>query len=711
MADSAIKAASPFVSLTWHPAAVLTLDIFFDLNWGTEGLAAKDDAWRPNAGQQQALTGLGAFFGELMRREFAGSWQSDPQYPDDVLRARLALKGGAQVYPFSRAWKRMKCGAAESFEALYQAVRQATKIPSATDEARGWIEQALFFERVGRLDLSAAFCDRATEFGLDADLLAQVVRLRSLARAQAASVPAPVPGSAPVAAPATKPALSTTPGSEPRLPLTRDTEATLAQADALTRTGAWAAALAAFDRALELEPAVKMALIGRARALIALSRLAEARSWLESFSVRDDCEPERSLLAATAAARVGDLRDAHDLLRRVADNAHTPELHRTRAAARAAALAEKPQLRTRVIEQMEDLNQAVQAYQDVCRQHPDYAQGWRDFGVALSLAGRGEEALPHFRHAANLEPNEPKSYDQLAVTLARLSRLEEAIAVLDEGLRQCPGDVALTFRKGILSGSLGRNAEALALFAQVIQQDPAHPDVWANQADIELRLQQIPQAINSIEHYLHNNPARIGPRMQAAREKLWSLRNPGASRDPTLAQELSDRSNGLVALFGDHAGALRDLEAATQADPLNGHCWFNRAVLLVKLGRREEALASCQQAESILGATAQVTDVAVALLLQLGRVDAAIQCHDRNLVYGKPSADRLHAKAQTLIKVNRASEALALLQTLIAKKPFDVALRRERASALSNLGRRAEAAAAQETIKALAANDPGLRAN
>lgn len=721
IAETAMVTSRPFVALTWHPAAVVTLDLFFDLNWGAAGQGPDDDAWRPTAGQQTALTALGAFFGELIRREIGGVWHDDPEHRDDALRAKLVLPGGAQVYPISRAWKRMKGGAAESFEVLYNAVRRATGTVPAAGEAAGWMEQARYFEKIGRYDLAGIFCERASALGVDAPTRAEIdiilARAHAAARqdaaaASASSEPPSASAEPAVAAPPAAPAPERAPppaASAPEIVLDAETYQALAHANALVREGDHLGTLAAFDHVLELEPAVKAGLIGRAAALLALLRFDEARAWLDSFAMRDDCEPERSLLAAMAADQAGDVPAAYDLYFRVTADRRLPNEHRHNAAARARALAEHPAVLAHAIEKIEDLGAAVEAYRRLCTAHPDYADGWRELGVGLTLLDRGEEALPCFARAAELEPADPRSYDHMAVTLARLGRLDDAIAALDDGLRHCQEVEDLKFRKGVLQGSAGRNAEALALFGEVIRANPAHPDVWANKADIELREVRIPEAMESMERFLRNNPARIGPRMQAAREKLWSLRHPGQSRDPARAQVLNDRAINR-ALAGDIAGALADFEASIAADPLVGHCWFNRATCLVRDGRIPEALASCEEAEALLGATAEVTDLQVALQLKLGRGDDAVLCHDRNLAYGKPRADRLHAKVRTLLQVGRPADALPILHRLIAQTPFDLVLRRERAEALAAAGRRHEAIAAINVATAMAPEDPDLLA-
>jgi len=107
IAEQAIIRNRPLLALEFHPAAVVALDAFIDLTWGEQGTAPDDDRWRPSDGQWAAIVGFGAFFGELMRRQFGGQWQEDPDQPDSVVRATVVLKSGHQVYAIGKVYKRL----------------------------------------------------------------------------------------------------------------------------------------------------------------------------------------------------------------------------------------------------------------------------------------------------------------------------------------------------------------------------------------------------------------------------------------------------------------------------------------------------------------------------------------------------------------------------------------------------------------------------
>ena len=161
IAEQAIVRNRPLLALEFHPAAVAALDAFIDLTWGEEGAAPDDDRWQPSDGKWAAIVGFGAFFGELLRRQFGGEWREDPDQPENVLRAQVVLKSGHQVYAIGKVYKRLKNGGEDRLEPLYRWVREQVGAAASALEADGWVLQARHFERVSRPDLAARFYDRA----------------------------------------------------------------------------------------------------------------------------------------------------------------------------------------------------------------------------------------------------------------------------------------------------------------------------------------------------------------------------------------------------------------------------------------------------------------------------------------------------------------------------------------------------------------------
>lgn len=679
VAAYAMASSAPFVHLDLHPASVVALDLFFDQSWGEGGLAPGDDAWRPSAAQRSAIASLGACFGEILRKDLGGTWEDDPMQANDPVVARLVLPGGVRCFPISRAWKRMQGGASESFETMHAGLRRMAGVAASPAELDGWLDHARRFEEAGRSDLATRFYDRAAALPADPATRERIDALRRRGAEHAPTQATPPEPPAPAPPPPPPPAA---PSPAPAPSLAPKVLAELAVALEATQRGAHEDALAAFDRALVVDPAVKEALLGRAGALLSLGRAAEARAWLDTFAMRADAEPGRTFLAAIAADDAGDAPAAHELFVRSAGDARLAANHRALATSRSAELASAPRVRARAIERMQDLEGAVRAYERLCAEHPTFADGRRELGVGLTMLGRGEEALAAFDRAIALEPTEPKGHDHRAVTLARLGRIDDAIAALESGLRHCPGSAALRFRLGIFLATAGRTAEASAAFDDVIRSEPAHPEVWASQADLLLREGRNDEAAGAIRRFLANNPGRVHPRVKAARERLWRIENPGQLRDSGRASALSDAAAAAF-VAGDVAAAATHLEAAAAADPLVGETWLNLGNCRAVLGRPADALAAFERAESILGATADVTRGEVAALLALGRGDDAVRCHDRGLALGTPDAAAFRAKAETLLALGRREEAAPILRRLVARDPDDRALREAYARAVA----------------------------
>jgi tetratricopeptide (TPR) repeat protein len=459
-----------------------------------------------------------------------------------------------------------------------------------------------------------------------------------------------------------------------------------AEAVTLSGKGDHAAALAAHERALDLDPASAEGLLGKARALLALERAAECREWLDGFAGRSDCEPERTYLAGMAADAAGDGVAAHDFFDRVKDHTRLPAGSRAHASARAGELSGEPRVRLARIEGLPDLETAVSAYAAFCSDYPGHAEAWRERGVGLAMLDRADEALECLRRAAALEPGEPKSYDHEAVVLARLKRFDEAIAALDRGLRACPASGTLNARKGVFLAMAGRDEEALRACDAALAADPAYAETWAFKGDVEQKLGRTTEAIASLERYLAAKPGSREKRVQVARRQLWGLQNPGRELDPERARACEGR-----AIQQGMAGALPEalslLDEAVAADPFLDTAWFNRATCLFQMSRFEEALASLARAEDLAGPTSQLADATAACCRRLGRGEAAIAAYDRLLARLPASPEGLRGKARTLAGLGRPADAWPLYQRLVARSPGDAELLQERAGVLRALGR------------------------
>ncbi len=178
MAEKSRAAQEPMLRLEFHPAAVRSIDLFFDITWGSKGLGLNDAGWQPSPGQQNAVLGFGLIFGEILCRAFRGKWQDHPEQPDNPGMGQVVLPGNTTVLPAALVFRRLKIGAEESLEAFYTRLAGRLQIQPDPREIDGWLRQARCFEDVRRPDLALSFYEKALTLSPGPEQRRSIERLR-----------------------------------------------------------------------------------------------------------------------------------------------------------------------------------------------------------------------------------------------------------------------------------------------------------------------------------------------------------------------------------------------------------------------------------------------------------------------------------------------------------------------------------------------------
>lgn len=145
----------PFIAsfgmlVDYSAASLIVLDAFLDETWGTTGKIKEDPAWQLSQGNSNAVMMFGSYCGEVLRRAFGGRWNHDPTQSASL--AAIALPGGWSVLPISKAFKRLRDGAADALHPLYDFAREKCGAPR--DEAAGFKTQISHYEARSRLHAS-----------------------------------------------------------------------------------------------------------------------------------------------------------------------------------------------------------------------------------------------------------------------------------------------------------------------------------------------------------------------------------------------------------------------------------------------------------------------------------------------------------------------------------------------------------------------------
>lgn len=235
------------------------------------------------------------------------------------------------------------------------------------------------------------------------------------------------------------------------------------KASDLRQEGVDAAALAEFERAIELNPTLTVAYLGAG----------------DIYRERGDygLAEQRYGAAATLEPRNFDAQYNHglvlQLLNRVAES--------VRAYLRALAIREDDfnanlNLATAYL-QLGEPNQARPFAERAVRADAGSGPARVNLGAVYAAMGQHTAAVIEYQQAAELMTLTPELLLNLADSLGQVERYEEMAATLDQLIRLAPSAVAYE-RLGSARFRLKRYDEALAAFQRAAEMDPGHFPAW-----------------------------------------------------------------------------------------------------------------------------------------------------------------------------------------------------------------------------------------
>jgi len=298
-----------------------------------------------------------------------------------------------------------------------------------------------------------------------------------------------------------------------------------------------------------------------------------------------------------------------------------------------------------------------------------------------------------------------------ASRLRRAGKNAEAAAIYDELLRQNPAHFEALRDFGILAYQLGQLENAERLIGEAAKLRPGAAELSYNHACLLQRLNRQEEALAAFDHALATRPnyleALVNRGVVLAVLNRFDEAIANASRviavKPDLAEGWHNRAAALQAL-GRTEEALSDWDRALALKPSHSAAWKSRAVVLQRLGRLDEALISlrrcCETVRNDPEAQGRLAD----LLTAMGRHAEAAAAYETYLTIAPDHATGWHARAFVLQILHRREEALACFERALQLDPKSDAIRTGRANILFELERWEDAARDYEIL--LAANSP-----
>lgn len=181
------------------------------------------------------------------------------------------------------------------------------------------------------------------------------------------------------------------------------------------------------------------------------------------------------------------------LLRRVWSRSPVPQLA---GAALVAALAGV--LGYATAQRNRDYRSALAIWTDAVAKQPTHARGLTGLGVALSRAGRIDEAAARFHRALELKPDDHLSHNALGDALAKLGKTDQALEHFLTAIRLRPDYHRAHNNLGNALVTLGRHEEAFQSFHRAL-------DLWPDFAEAHVSLgyalSQTGRLDEAIRHY------------------------------------------------------------------------------------------------------------------------------------------------------------------------------------------------------------------
>jgi tetratricopeptide (TPR) repeat protein/sugar lactone lactonase YvrE len=283
--------------------------------------------------------------------------------------------------------------------------------------------------------------------------------------------------------------------------------------------------------------------------------------------------------------------------------------------------------------------------------------------------------------ALQREPTNAFARSMRGEALIKLGTVDKGIAELDAATAAAPTEGDLWRRSARVLHGLGKNPEALARFARVLELAPRDPEALLASANIHLALGELDQA-RTIALSLVGSPVqeargqyvlgRISLKQEKADEAVIAF-----ARATKLDAKSGAAWGGLAEAYlalKDEAKARDALAAAAALPDAPGSVHRQLADLEIKAGRAAQALAPLEKAVALQPGDYQLRLAHSRILAQLERWhDAANAAREAQKIEPK-SIEALLLGAEAAYRQGKNGEAIEVLKRALALEPdsYDV---------------------------------------
>ncbi|MFQ6012949.1 MAG: tetratricopeptide repeat protein [Thermoplasmata archaeon] len=246
---------------------------------------------------------------------------------------------------------------------------------------------------------------------------------------------------------------------------------------------------------------------------------------------------------------------------------------------------------------------ALRAFEAALALHPGMEEAVRGRALSLAQTGQFEKALQGAEELESRRPTEARTFLWKARILSVAGRWEEALQSLNQALYYGGGDPEVLAAKGRVLGELERVEEGIKLLQSAVSEDHPNPVLTHALAALLIRAERHGEALEHLPASPRADP--LGREASLLRAEAlgglarWDEAWDGlatASRGCPIPSETWVHLSALYDGQGDGAGAIACYDRALEADGRNPELWKGRGRLCAQQGRWPKALESFQSA-------------------------------------------------------------------------------------------------------------------
>jgi predicted O-linked N-acetylglucosamine transferase (SPINDLY family) len=213
------------------------------------------------------------------------------------------------------------------------------------------------------------------------------------------------------------------------------------------------------------------------------------------------------------------------------------------------------------------LADAAARYSEILKREPANADALYRLAQVACQEGSFAAGIDLVRRALAADPRRARAHLLLGMALARLGRVDEALASFDQAIACDPGLADAHGNRGDVLAALGRQGEAVESYDRALAIAPDQFETWCNRGAALHDLRRYDEALASCDRAI--------------------------ALKPDVAEVYFNRGNALT-LLGRHAEALASYDRALALDPAYLDALHARGAVLPRLKRHNEA-AGCYE--------------------------------------------------------------------------------------------------------------------